>query len=391
LSVVGAVNLGFYVASTGIEVTTGVLSKTVIKGAEYMAKGTKVISDLCIRHIDEYDGPSMTEEQRAELLSLNVNSVATGVEAVSTVAVKTTGYAYTEFKDRLKEGGRYISQAAVEATKVATIPVRTTEWYKQRQEAHRKYLEEQERKGIRREQNPAAAAFEILRAGIAGYKTVKDGLEQAAVITATGFRDATTDVVRHKFGEYRAEKTKHGLNLFGNAVTSMYNTYKVMNLFQYTWVRAALYTTGGIITYDVDKARNLSGPAWKEGWLAWKQQVYHGAGWISYWVILRTYTIALYLNPEDAENDPKNPEKYFKLTNVRKTKLEDVEVTSRPFSFSMRSMKQIDFFSVTCGELDGWEDVKPEDMAGEAAAWVNAIVNVSEFQRLPRVQKLDGY
>ncbi|EGG22786.1 hypothetical protein DFA_04916 [Cavenderia fasciculata] len=344
-------------ASGGLEKGSLVVSKGLVSGGQYFAKGASKIGDLYKNNSKKYEGPEMTEEQRRALEDPNHESnksvrdaekFASGTSSVKKGIVGAFGFA-----------GSKISQG-----------VRSTDWYKEREE--KKKQEESEDKG---KSEKKSAAGGVGSAGLSAFKNVWGGLEEGVLISARGVRDASVDAKRHTNGDYEAEISKRKWNSAGNLTVSVVNVVSIVST---TWIKGALYAAAGAISYDPDVVQHLSGAWWRAGWLAYRSDLLSGVGWTPRWVVLRNSTIAIYSSPRDPPGKPLMHSYLTKVKGIKKLKPDRIQ---RDHGFEVVTTSKSLYFSTYTPEVDYSHEPKYQqiDYAQELSYWVDSLLNVQTF------------
>eukprot|EP01133_Synstelium_polycarpum_P017187 gene17187-20478_t len=342
-------------ASSKVEKGSLVVSKGLVSGGTYFAKGAAKVGNVYKNNTKAYNGAEMTEEQRLALedpnseanKSLrNAEKVSQGTSSVKKGIVGAFGFAGT----KISEG------------------VRSTEWYKEKEEKKKK---EEELYG---KNEKKAAGGGMASTGVSAIKNVWGGLEEGVLISARGVRDASVDAKKHTDGEYEAEISKKKWNAAGNMTVSVVN---VMSIVSTTWIKGALYAASGAISYDPDKRQNLSGSYWKAGWLATRTDLMSGVGWTPRWVVLRNPTIAIYSSPRDPSDKPLA---YTYITKVKGVKKLTEERIQRSHGFEVVTTAKSIYFSTYTPEVDySQELLAPPHPDSEQMQWIDSIINISHF------------
>ena len=127
--------------------------------------------------------------------------------------------------------------------------------------------------------------------------------------------------------------------------------------------------------------------------------------WSPRFAVLRTYSLALYKSPGDAE-----PSSYITLEDVRDIKIEEEEFTHRGYSFSIQTNAEIFYFSLDYPESlssfltsESTEPIKPavdgsssksslrpqqqEEIARELRSWVFQLQALAFCNLMSRYKK----
>ncbi|GAM22738.1 hypothetical protein SAMD00019534_059130 [Acytostelium subglobosum LB1] len=345
-------------ATTKLEKGSLAVSKGLVTGGTYFAKGAAKVGDVYKNNTKAYDGPEMTEEQRRKLEDpdSDVNK-----------SVKNT--------DKMVQGSSSVKNGIVGAFGLAgskmSEGVRKTDWYKEREEK-KKREEELNGKNEKKE-----AGAKMGGAGVSAVTNVIGGLEEGILISSRGVRDASVDATRHKHGDYAAEVSKKKWDAAGNCTISVVNILSIVGT---TWIKGALYAAAGAITYDPDKAQNLTGAWWKAGWVMQKSSLLSGSRWSPRWMVLRNPTIALYSSPLDPSD---KPVKSFYIDKVRGVKHVGEEHAQRSHTFELVTVGESLYFSTYAPEVD-WsnEPILSPHPDTELHQWMDLIANLSKYVEL---------
>lgn len=306
---------GTSVVASALEGGSRGLAKVFVVAGTGIAKGAKGTSDFYCKHRKAYAGPEgLTEEQKARLE--NDDTVTGKVEGVTEDLVRGTGAVVLG----VKNGFRFIGEKVSAAGNSATKPVKNTEWYQKKEEKKKAKKEEKEKQGIKEEGGVFSGIGDIAKTGWGAINTVKDGFEKGMVAAGTGVRDASVQATRHADGDYAAELSKQRWNAVGNVGQTFQNALSLLKDTSTWWVKLAMYTGNGVVTYDADLPIKISGPGWWEGWVAYRGELSEGLGWRPAWAVVRTHLVALYKSPEiactDAEDTMIRPIKFSSLRTV---------------------------------------------------------------------------
>jgi hypothetical protein len=240
-------------------------------------------SDFYCKHRKAYKGPEGLTAEQFEKIETG-DTFSGRIEGTTEDLVKGTGAVVLGVKNGFRKIGDKVSGGANAATK----PVKDTEWYKKKQEKNEKKKKEKEAKGVKTEGGVFSGIGDIAKTGwgaLSKYSlilflfhyylveslsslpsyvsslsdTVKDGVEKGMVAAGTGVRDASVQATRHTDGDYAAELSKQRWNAVGNVAQSFDNAYSLLKATSTWWVKAAIYTSTGVIAYDADLPNKMSG------------------------------------------------------------------------------------------------------------------------------------
>ncbi|KAM9996863.1 hypothetical protein ACTFIZ_001814 [Dictyostelium cf. discoideum] len=342
-------------ASDKVESTSQSISRGLVSGGTYFAKGASKVGEVYKNNTKKYDGPELTEEQKRQLEDPNSDINKTG---------KTT--------DKMAQGTSSVVQGISKGFgfvgSKAAQGVHSTSWYKER-EAKKK---EDERVNGKNEKKEAGS--QMAGSGIGAITTVFGGLQEGILISSRGVRDASVDATRHTSGDFAAEKSKRKWDSAGNLTVSVVNIVSILGA---TWIKAAIYTAAGAITYDPDMVNALGGSYWKAGWLTMRTDLLAGSNWKPRWVVLRNATIAIYTSPTDPASKPLES---FYLSSVRGvTKISKERSGGRPYCFDIVTQGGSFAFSAHIPEIDFSDESFTPNPEDEVFQWSNSILSVSAF------------
>ncbi|KAN0025280.1 hypothetical protein ACTFIU_003540 [Dictyostelium citrinum] len=342
-------------ASDKVESTSQSIAKGLVSGGTYFAKGANKVGEVYKNNTKKYDGPEMTEEQRRQLEDPNSDINKTG-KTTDKMAQGTSSVV-----QGISKGFGYVGSKAAQG-------VHSTSWYKER-EAKKK---EEER--INGKDEKKEAGSQMAGSGVGAITTVFGGLQEGILISSRGVRDASVDATRHTSGDFAAEKSKRKWDSAGNLTVSVVNIVSILGA---TWIKAAIYTAAGAITYDPDMINALGGSYWKAGWLTMRTDLLAGSNWKPRWVVLRNATIAIYTCPTDPAGKPLES---FYLSSVRGvTKISKERSGGRPHCFDIVTQGGSFAFSAHVPEIDFSDESFTPNPEDEVFQWSNSILSVSAF------------
>ncbi|GAM25566.1 hypothetical protein SAMD00019534_087410, partial [Acytostelium subglobosum LB1] len=344
-------------ASTKIESGSMAVSRGLVSGGKYFAKGAAKVGEMYRNNAKAYEGPEMTDDQRRELE--NPDSEANKSLSSSEKMVQGSSCVNRSIFGALSLAGSKASEA-----------VRKSDWYKERKE------EEQRQERLNGKDEKGEAGKKLGGSGVNALTNVLGGLQEGVLISARGVRDASVETTRHTKGDYEAEVSKKKWDAAGNCTLSIVNVLSVVST---TWITAALYAAAGVVSYDPDKAQNLIGAWWKAGWVAEKSDLLSGSRWCPRWMVLRNPTIALYSSPLDP---PDKPICYHYLTKVKCAKPLPEQQSQRSHSFEVVSLCSSIYLSTLVPEVEWCNQTIPQPHPEtEMTQWMNAIANLSKYAK----------
>eukprot|EP01132_Coremiostelium_polycephalum_P006607 gene6607-8176_t len=342
-------------ANSKIEKGSLVVSKGLVTGGTYFAKGAAKVGDIYKNNTTKYNGPAMTEEQRRQLEDPNHESNQSTKDAEKFAKGTST------VKQGIVKGFGFVGSKISEG-------VRSTDWYKEKQEREK----EEERLNGKNEKKEAGK--DMAGTGFKAFSNVWSGLEEGVMISARGVRDASVDATNHKKGEYEAEIQKRKWNAAGSLTVSMVN---VLSIVSATWIKAAVYAAAGAISYDPDKVQVLTGAPWIQGWLSIRADLFSGSGWTERWVVLRNSTLAIYSSPTDPNDKALL---YIYLQTVRGVQKLDINRIRKPFAFEIVTTSKSLYLSTDIPQVDfSDEPTPPPNPEYQVNSWINTIMSISSF------------
>ena len=151
---------------------------------------------------------------------------------------------------------------------------------------------------------------------------------------------------------------------------------------------SVLYTGAGAASYDPDKKEVLSGLAWKVGWMM-KQGSYMNP-WSPRFAVLRTYSIAFYKDPQNAQ-----PSSYIALHELSRAEKISSKVTEKGFCLCLQTKSDLEHFSLDMGqEMNETLGLTPEILLREHESWENsiqALIKADQYSKFKKKQPKKGY
>jgi len=342
-------------ATSGVEKASMGISKGLVTGGTYFAKGAHKVGGVYKNNTKKYEGPEMTEEQRRELEDPNseINKSGKGTEkfAQGTASVSkgiVQGFGFV---------GSKVSQG-----------VRSTDWYKERE------AKEKEKERLYGKNEKKEAGGNMASTGVGALCNIWGGLEEGVLISCRGVRDASVDATRHSKGDFAAERSRKGWDAAGNVTISVVNVVSIVSA---TWIKGALYAAAGAISYDPDKVQSVTGAYWRAGWLATRSDLLSGSAWRTRWVVIRNPTIAIYSNSTDPADKPLQ---YTYLSKVKGVQKLSIERSQKDHAFEVLTNEGSLYFSCDIPSIDFSDElIQPPSPEDNISQWTNTILSVSAF------------
>eukprot|EP01113_Clastostelium_recurvatum_P018906 TRINITY_DN2228_c0_g1_i1.p1 TRINITY_DN2228_c0_g1~~TRINITY_DN2228_c0_g1_i1.p1 ORF type:complete len:1034 (+),score=279.92 TRINITY_DN2228_c0_g1_i1:363-3104(+) len=283
------------VRASKIEKGSMVVANGFVSAGQGVGKAAHSISGLYQKKTKSYEGPDMTEEEMAAMQEAEDAKAESGSSKFVRGTAAVAG--------GVKSGFKWVGSTTAKG-------VKSTSWYKEKEEKERREKEERERQGLKDEKE---GKKKVLGSGVNAVMNVVGGIEKGIVVGASGVRDASVDATRHRSGDKAAMQSRSRWNTAGNIVVS---TVNIASLVSVTWIKGALYAGMGAVGYDPNAAQYTSGASWKEGWVRVQKDILAGAGWDYRWAVLRSSGLAFYRSPEEVERN--NHDFFYKIPDVRK-------------------------------------------------------------------------
>jgi len=222
------------------------------------------------------------------------------------------------------------------------------------------------------------AAKSVGTSSINALGSVKSGFCQGAKVVATDTRDASVEWKEHKQGKEAAEFHKRTWNTAGRGALGAYHASSAIST---GYINVGIYTAQGAAAYDPNKKDMLNGGIWYSGWLATKDAAMKP--WASKYCVLRTYALAIYVDPVDT-----SPKRIIKLGDVKKVRKAKTTITKADNCIEIQTKSDLAYFAL---HLPDYRDRVPpstlhfdpeneQSRAQECLTWINILRNLVLYQ-----------